>query len=310
MTHHVIIGAGAVGGRTATLLAGRGERVVLVTRSGGGPDHRGIERVRADATDADRLTELTRDAAALYNCASPLYHRWHTDWPPLAGAVLTAAERTGAVLATVSNAYGYGPEAPAGQPLTEATPLATTHPKLRIRADLWRTALAAHEAGRIRTTEVRPSDYLQHNSIFTVVMGKPLLAGSRTYVPAALDVPHSWTSVNDVATLLVTVAADERAWGRPWHVPTNPPLTIRELAARFTRVAGASAPKLTAIPYPALWATGLFSPMVRELRATRYQFTRPFILDSTAATETFGLKPEPIDDALRETAASLRDQPA
>ena len=46
---------------------------------------------------------------------------------------------------------------------------------------------------------------------------------------------------------------------------------------------------------------------MRELRETAYQFSRPFVMDSTAATETFGLEPEPIDDALRETAGLLRD---
>jgi nucleoside-diphosphate-sugar epimerase len=303
MSLHVIVGAGAVGSATAQLLAERGERVRIVTRRGGGPEHQAIERVAADATDSNRLSALTEGAAALYNCASPLYHRWLTDWPPLASALLTAAERTGTPLVTVSNLYGYG--AVAG-PITEATPLAATHPKLRIRADMWREAVAAHEAGRIRATEVRGSDYIQANSIFSVVMGKPLLAGKRASVPAPLDEPHSWTSINDVATLLVTVAGDDRAWGRAWHVPTNAPLTIRELATRFTEVAGLQAPKLAAIPYPVMWAAGLFSPMVRELRTTRYQFDRPFVIDSSAAAETFGLKPEPIDEALRETARLLR----
>jgi hypothetical protein len=55
-----------------------------------------------------------------------------------------------------------------------------------------------------------------------------------------------------------------------------------------------------------MWTVGLFSPIVKELRATRYQFDRPFILDSSEATRTFGLKPEPIDEALRETAQLLR----
>ena len=45
----------------------------------------------------------------IYSCAGPAYPRWVTDWPPLATALLTAAERSGAVLATASNLYGYGP---------------------------------------------------------------------------------------------------------------------------------------------------------------------------------------------------------
>ncbi|GLZ35299.1 NAD-dependent epimerase [Lentzea sp. NBRC 105346] len=302
MSTHVIVGAGAVGSATATLLAERGERVRIVSRRGAGPEHPGVERIAADATDAEGLTGLAEGAVALYNCANPQYHRWPTDWPPLASALLTAAERTGAVLATTSNLYGYGEVT---GPITESTPLAATHPKLRLRADMWRDALRAHEAGRIRATEVRGSDYIQANSILTFALGKPLLAGKRAYSPAALDVPHSWTSINDVAALLVAAAGDERAWGKAWHVPTEAPLTIRELATRFTEAAGVAAPKLSAIPYPVLWTVGLFSPMVRELRATHYQFARPFVLDSTAATATFGLKPQPIDESLRETAHLL-----
>jgi nucleoside-diphosphate-sugar epimerase len=303
MSLHVIVGAGPVGSATAKLLAERGDRVRIVTRRGGGPEHPAIERVATDATDPVRLSALTEGAAALYNCANPRYHQWPTDWPPLASALLAAAERTGTPLVIMGNLYGYGEVA---GPMTEATPLAATHPKLRIRADMWRDALAAHEAGRIRATEVRASDYIQANSIFTFVMGKPLLAGKRAYVPAALDAPHSWTSINDVAAMLVTAAGDERAWGKVWHVPTNAPLTVRELATRFTEVVGLPAPKLTQLPYPVMWTVGLFSPMVRELRATRYQFDRPFILDSSATAKTFGLKPEPIDEALRETARLLR----
>ena len=90
MALHVIVGTGPVGSATAELLAGRGEQVRVISRRGGGPEHPAIERVAADATDADRLSELTAGAAALYNCANPEYHRWLTDWPPLAAAFLAA----------------------------------------------------------------------------------------------------------------------------------------------------------------------------------------------------------------------------
>jgi len=303
MSLHVIVGAGAVGSATARLLAAQGHQVRIISRSGSGPDHPAIERVTADANDAQRLTGLADTAAALYNCVNPLYHQWLTDWPPIAAALRTAAERSGAVLVTAGNLYPYGP---VDGPMTEETSLAATHPKLRVRATMWRDDLAAHEAGRLRATEVRASDYIESNSILSFVMAKPLLAGKRAYVPAALDVPHSWTSINDVARMLVTVATDERAWGRAWHVPTNDPLTVRELAQRFVEVAGAPPPKLTAMPYAALWTAGVFNPFIRELRATRYQFVRPFVLDSSLARTTFGLEPTPIDEALRTALSDLR----
>jgi nucleoside-diphosphate-sugar epimerase len=296
MALHVIVGAGAVGSAVAQLLAERGEQVRVVSRSGSGPAHANIERVAADATDAARLTELAEGAVALYNCANPLYHRWLTDWPPLAAALLVAAEHSGAVLATVSNLYGYGE---VDGPITPDTPLAATHPKLKLRADMWRDALAAHEAGRIRATEVRGSDYLEANSIFSFALAKPLRTGKRAYVPAKLDVPHSWTSITDVARTLVAAATTEQAWGKAWLVPTNAPLTVRELGRRFAEVHGLPTPKISAAPYALLWTAGLFSPMMRELRTTHYQFARPFTIDSTQTEHLLGLAPTPMDTVLK-----------
>jgi nucleoside-diphosphate-sugar epimerase len=304
MALHVIAGAGPVGSATARLLAERGEKVRLITRRGSGPEHPSIDRVAADATDAEQLSALAADAAALYNCAAPPYHRWLIDLPPLASAIRTAAERNGAVLASASNLYGYEP---VEGPITPETPFATApiHPKRQLRADIWHEARAAHEAGRLRATEVRSSDYIEANSIISIVMARPLLAGKKAYVPSALDVPHSWTSIADVAATLVTVATDERAWGQPWLVPTNPPLTLSELAARFTEVNRAPTPKLASIPYPVLWASGLFSPMARELRITRYQFVRPFVVDSSVTERTFGLTPTRMGKALSSVSRSL-----
>jgi len=45
-------------------------------------------------------------------------------------------------------------------------------------------------------------------------------------------------------------------------------------------------------------AVGLAVPFVRELDEVRYQFVRPFVLDSRDTQETFGLAPTPIDEGL------------
>ena len=109
MDVQLVIGAGAIGTATAQLLAERGQRVRLVTRRGGGPEHPAIERVAADASDPDGLSRLAEGAGVIYSCAGPAYPRWVTDWPPLAVALLRAAQTSGALLVTTGNLYGYGP---------------------------------------------------------------------------------------------------------------------------------------------------------------------------------------------------------
>ena len=293
MDLHVVVGAGPVGTATARLLMERGHQVRVVTRSGSGPE--GAEHVAADAADAARLADLAEGAVAIYNCVNPTYSRWEQDWPPIAAALLHAVESSGAVLATVGNLYGYGR---VDAPMTEQTPLAATGHKGHVRNAMWRDALAAHEAGRIRTFEVRGSDYLGGNSMLSYLVTPALRKNRRAFVPADLDAPHTWTCTDDVAALLVAGVYDERAWGRVWHVPSTPPLSVRELTTIAAAQLGVE-PKLTTMPYAVLWAAGLVNPMAKELRETQHQFRRPFVLDSTAARETFGLDPTPIEDAVR-----------
>jgi len=297
---HVIVGAGAIGTALALLLAEQDEQVRVVTRSGSGPQHPRVERVAADATDAGRLTELATGAGALYNCASPPYHRWTTDWPPLAAALLTAAERSGAVLATASNLYGYGP---CPMPMTESTPLATTTRKGLVRAGMWRDALAAHEAGRVRITEVRGSDYLgvSPNSFMHDRAVPALLAGKTVRVLGDPDAPHTWTWTGDIARLLAVAARDERAWGRAWHAPSHDPVTPRQLVADLCRAADVDQVEVKPLPAAMIRLAGLFSPPLRELPEVAYQHDRPFVMDSSAAQALFDLKPTPWETILRDT---------
>jgi nucleoside-diphosphate-sugar epimerase len=305
MSKHIVVGAGPIGTATAVRLAAQGEQVVVVTRSGSGPDHPAITRAAADASSSAAMAELAAGAVAIYNCANPAYHRWPTDWPPIAQALLKAAERSNAVLVTVSNLYCYGP---GSGPMTEDLPLAAQGPKALTRVQMWRDALAAHNIGRVRATEVRGSDYIGHGaqSHLGDRLVPRLLAGRAVRVMKSSDVLHTWTATDDVARLLVTVAIDERAWGRPWHVPSNPPRTQREAVGDLCRVAGVQPVKVKEYPGLLIRTMGLFDPMMRELPEVAYQLKEPFVLDSSASQRTFNLAPTPWDDVLAGVIAAYR----
>jgi len=306
---HLIIGAGATGSATARLLADDGISVRIVTRSGSGPDHPLIERVATDASNRLRLSELAAGAKVIYNCANPPYNKWTTDWPPLAEAILHAAETSGAVLVTLSNLYGY--PKPSG-PMSATDPLDPPSIKGRVRADMWTDALAVHTAGRVRVTEVRASDFIGPDLGATAHMGDRvvprLLKGKSVSLLGNLDVPHSWTALHDVARTLVTAGSDDRAWGRAWHVPTAPPMTQRALVHKLCDVAGIEPVKVSTLSPFMLRAVGLFIPAVRELSEVLYQFDAPFVIDASETTEVFGLTATPLRDTLQSALASYGHQ--
>ncbi|VXC04402.1 Epimerase [Aeromicrobium sp. 9AM] len=300
---HLIVGAGPVGRHVAQLLAARGSEVTVATRSGTDTGIDGVTHLKLDASDADALSAAADGVSVIYNCANPAdYTTWEKFWPPLAAAFLVAAERSGAVYAITGNLYPYGP---VDKPMTEDMPDAATDHKGRLRATMWAEAKALHDAGRIRTVEVRGSDYVGTgvggNGHITRQM-PGALEGKRAWVLNRKDVPHTFTDVLDTARLLIAAAEDEAALGRTWHVPSNPPRTQEQAINEVLNSVGKPAVKVSAVPMPVFAAMAKVVPLMRELRQLSYQWTAPYVLDDSAAREHFGMEPTPWDEVCRRTA--------
>ncbi len=296
---HVIVGAGAVGTATAHRLAAQGHHVKIVSRSGTGPRAKNVERVTLDASRPQELVRVLDQATVLYNCANPAYHKWATDWPPLAASLLDAATKSGTVLVTMSNLYGY---ANPSKPMTESDALRPSSAKGKIRSDMWQAAKAAHDFGHVRITEARASDYLGPQVGANGHMGDrvipKLLKGKPVTVFGNPRQPHSWTAIDDAARALVTLATSPRAWGHAWHVPTAPPQTAEQLVHRICRIAGVGPVKVRSIPNFVMSSLGLVAPAIRELKEMRYQFEHPFVIDSSAFTKEFGWNHNPLENTL------------
>lgn len=299
----VVLGAGPVGTGTALRLARRGHQVRVVTRSGTGPRHPDVTLVRADASDPAAMLAATVGATAVVNAVNPPYTRWPSDWPPVHTAVRAAAEAHDAVLVLVDNLYAYGP---VHGPMTEDLPLAATGSKGRTRAWMEQDLLDAHRAGRLRVAVAKSSDYVGPG-VVDAALGERvmprLLAGRSVQVLGDPDAPHSWTSVDDVAAAVATMVDDPRAWGRSWHVPTAPAVSARQALEQMAAAAGMAAPRVRSVSRVTIGALGVVAPVLRELRETFHQFDRPFVVDSSAFTSTFGTPPTPWPDTVAATVA-------
>jgi nucleoside-diphosphate-sugar epimerase len=302
MAHHLIAGAGHIGRALALRLMGRGDGVTLATRSGTALD--GARALRLDAADAAAFSAAARGCQTIFLCVNPPYHRWPAEWPPIMAAAVEAARRSGAGLVIMGNLYAYGQ--PEGA-MTEATPYHPVESKGQARLACWQTALAAHRRGEIRAVEVRASDYFGPGIGKNAHLGgdffRPILQSKTAWVIGDPEAAHSWSYVPDIAATLVAAADFTGDWGRVWHVPGNPPLPRRQIAGQINTRHGCAG-RVAGIPSWLPRLLGVFSPMLREVMASSYQFRAPFVMDARETGALLGIQATPWDEALAQTIAS------
>ena len=302
---HVVLGSGVVGSRLASRLGGVGNRVLLISRTESGPAIPNVEKIKVDASSFSSLISAAPKANFIYNCINPPYNKWDKEWPRINKAVIDYAISTQAVLVTCSNLYGYGPYKGI---LTEELPLNATWKNGRVRADMWLEVKSYNDAGKLRATEVRASDYIcasDQSRMGNRVVPR-LMQGKSVQLLGSLDKLHTWTDPDDVARLMMVVAKEEVAWGRPWHVPSDGPMTQRQVVRDIALELKIKNPKVSSVPTLIEKVLGIFNPIMRELSHTAYQFNEPFVMSDEKARKTFGLKPKPWNLVIRDLVAQYK----
>jgi len=123
-----------------------------------------------------------------------------------------------------------------------------------------------------------------------------------------LDLPHTFTYIDDFARGLVTLGEHDEALGSAWHVPSAPTLTQREIVTLIFEAAGTT-PKMGETPAVLLKALGLFNPLAREVAEMLYEFDEPFVMSHARFEGAFGNGATPHEDAIRETVDWFRKNP-
>ena len=304
---HVIWGAGPLGMAVMRALTAKGETVRMVNRSGKANVLANVSVVAADAYNLDSAREACQGATVVYQCAKPPNHEWPQKFPPLQANILEATARAAAKLIVGENLYMYG--AVPNRPLTEDLPIAATTRKGRTRAQMTEAALAAHRNGKVQVAVGRGSDFFGPGVVESA-MGEraflPALQGKAASLVGNIDLPHTYTFINDFGKALATLGERDEALGQVWHVPNAETLTTRQfMTIGFEEIGKPS--RMSGMGKLMLRIGGIFIVGARETVEMMYEFEKPFIVDSSKFERAFGERATPHREAIRHTIEWYRE---
>ncbi len=305
---HVILGTGPVGIWTARALRELNIPVRAVNRTGKRPNMMpdDVEVVAADASDPAQAIDAAKGAAVVYQALNPPYHQWHESFPGLQAGALAAAQAAGARYVSIENLYMYD----SSKPMTEDSPILPKSKKGELRAKMADDVMAAHQRGDIRATALRSSDYygpgVLGSALGEMVFGN-LVAGKKAQVGGSADMAHSVAYIEDVGRAAAILGTREEGDGKVWICPHAAARTQGEMIEMACQVLGIK-PQITVISPFMMRIAGLFMPGARASVEMMYEFTAPFVVDSSRFQKAFALEPTPIDMGIEATVSWYKER--
>jgi len=298
---HVIFGTGPVGCWTARALHDRGLRICAFNRSGRRPALMpdDVQIGAADLLDPAQAKAAAEGAAVVYQALNPPYHQWTDQFPALQAAALTAAAANGARYVSIENLYMYD----GSEIINEDSPFNPRSRKGTLRAEMAEQMMQAHRRGEVRATALRSSDYygpgVTLSAMGQMVFGN-LAAGKKAQLIGSATQPHSFAYIEDVGLAASTLGTHENVTGKIWVAPHAPARTQGEMVEAAGRIPGIT-PRFSVISPLMMRLAGLFIPQARASVEMMYQFTQPFVVDSSRIEREPGVHPTPIDTGIERT---------
>ena len=303
---NVIFGTGPLGKAVMKALLKRGKSVRMVNRSGQADVPEGVEVKAGDANDLAFTRQVTAGAEAVFQCAQPPYNEWVEKFPPFQAAILEGAAASGAKFIAAENLYMYGE---VNGPIHEGLPYAAKTRKGKVRGEMSMALLEAHRSGKVRVAMARGADFygpgVRESSLGERALGAAVEGGKASLV-GALDLPHTYTYIQDFGEVMAVLAEREDALGQAWHVPNPPTLTQRELIKMFFAEIGLPA-RMSGMGRVMMTIGGLFISGARESVEMMYEFEKPFVVDSSKFIRAFGDISTPHGAAIHATAVWYKE---
>jgi nucleoside-diphosphate-sugar epimerase len=304
--HLVLGGAGAIGSEVIAELRRRNVPTKAVERQ---KRVAGVETIHADLLDFEEFSTAAKGATHLYVCVGLPYSGkiWERDWPRLMKNAIEVCRIHKVRLIFFDNMYMYGPSL--SVPCTEDHTQSPQSKKGKVRKEIADLLIKAFKAGTIQGVIGRSADFYGPNAVNSVLyisFIENILKNKRPIWLGNPGIKHTYAYTKDNARALVALALDETCYGQVWHLPTGDPLTIEELMRLVNQHAHTSY-TVQYVPRMMLYISGLFVPIIKEVREMLYQFDYPYVISSEKFKEKFpDFKVTPYDQGIQETLESFK----
>jgi len=300
-----ILGTGQLGLAIMQLLLDKNpnENILLVNRTGklniSIPQN--VQVTAADVTSKTDMVTIARKSDLIFSCTDMPYDKWIAFYPATATALAYALSQTNAKLVFADNLYSYGNVM--GIEMNEQMPHSAKTKKGKIRAGVINTLLYAGDDFNNRVAFVKAADFIGpriHKGIF----GKDFLDNvyneNTLRLFGNIDLPHTFTYINDFAAAMINIGIANDAFGQIWHVPNAPALSLDKWLHLFEVVTNKRVKK-TVTPKFVIKIAGLFNSFIKELYEMAYQFEYPYLVNHDKYVSRFGNHITSPSDIVKET---------
>ena len=288
----IILGSGQLGIAVMEVLlkANPLEEITLVNRKGT-LDIKipvNVKVVAADVTNKIDMESIARKSDVIFSCTDVPYQSWAKFYPATASALAHALNNTNAKLVFADNMYSYGNVL--GNIMHEDLPHKAQTRKGLIRASVINTLLKSGNEFSKRVAFVKAADFIGPR-IYIGLFGTDFL--DRIYnkktvlLSGKIELPHTFTYINDFAQAIVNVGSAADTFGQLWHAPNATAISIDKWIHLFQLYSGEKV-EIRLLPKFVVRMAGMFNSLIREFYELAYQFEYPYLVDHSKYTNRFG----------------------
>jgi nucleoside-diphosphate-sugar epimerase len=152
---------------------------------------------------------------------------------------------------------------------------------------------------------VKAADFIGpriHKGIFGIDFLHSVYNGKTVRLFGNIELPHTFTYINDFAAAMINVGTAHDTFGQIWHVPNAPALSPDKWVHLFEVIANKKIKK-SVTPKFIIKIAGLFNSFIKELYEMAYQFEYPYLVNHDKYLNRFGNHITYPSEIVKETVA-------